>query len=178
MGSRIRGVAVVAVVLGVGAFLGSALSQWWTAPLPGEGAAVPFLPVVEGERVRVEVLNGGDRNGMAAAVTDTLRARGFDVVYFGNASEPAESTVVLSRAGEEAWARSVGRSIGVEHVRRELDPERYVDVSVILGGEWEPSRVPRVSEPSERRWWDELRSWFRRPGAPGDARLTDPGQPG
>lgn len=174
MGSRIRGVAVVAVVLVVGAFFGSALSQWWTTPLPGEAAGLPFLPVLDGQRVRVEVLNGGGRLGMAAAATDSLRDRGFDVVNYGNASEPADSTIVLSRAGDVAWARAVAGALGVPTVRIEPDESRYLDVSVILGSEWEPDLVPSLPEPSEPGRWDP-RTWFKRPGAPRDANLANPG---
>lgn len=184
MGSRVRGVVVVAVVLVVGAFLGSALSQWWTAPLPGEMPELPFLPALEGERVRVEVLNGGGRNGMAAAATDTLRDRGFDVVFFDTYAEDGapvydrDSTVVLSRSGDAAWAAAVVEALGVGEVRIEPDETLYLDVTVILGSDWEPALVPSLPEPEEVPWWD-LRPLFReRPGAPDDARMADPGETG
>ena len=184
MGSRVRGVVVVAVVLVVGAFLGSALSQWWTAPLPGESSSIPFLPAFEGERVRVEVLNGGGRNGMAAAATDTLRDRGFDVVFFDTYRDHAglvfdrDSTVVLSRSGDVAWAEAVATALGTGIVRTEVDDDLYLDVTVILGSDWEPALVPSPPEPEEPSRWD-FRRWFReRPGAPGDARMADPGETG
>lgn len=174
MGSRVRGVAVVGVVLLVGAFLGSALSQWWTAPLPGEASAIPFLPVLEGQRIRVQVLNGGDRSGMAAAATDSLRDRGFDVVLFDNAPAPADSSEVLLRAGDMAWARAVADALGIPTVRTEQDDNLYLDVTVILGPEWEPAFVPSPPAPAERGKWDP-RTWFKRPGAPTDTRFSDPG---
>ncbi len=184
MGSRIRGVVVVAVVLVVGAFLGSALSQWWSEPLPGETPTIPFLPALEGERVRVEVLNGGGRGGMAAAATDTLRDRGFDVVHFGNYTDGGtlqfdrDSTVVLLRSGDVEWAQAVADAIGVRHVRTEPDENLYLDVTVILGADWEPALVPSPPEPPETPWWD-VRPYFReRPGAPDDTRLADPGETG
>lgn len=184
MGSRVRGVVVVAVVLVVGAFMGSALSQWWTEPLPGEMPELPFLPVLEGERVRVEVLNGGGRNGMAAAATDTLRDRGFDVVFFDTYSEGGvpiydlDSTVVLSRSGDTAWAGAVAEVLGSGGVGIEPDASLYLDVTVILGSDWEPALVPSPPEPEAVPWWD-LRQLFReRPGAPDDARLADPGETG
>ena len=83
MGARIRTVAVIAVVLAAGAFLGSALAQWWA--VPGVEAAARGPEPIE-ERVRVEVLNGGGRIRMARSATDRLRQAGFDVVFFGNAS--------------------------------------------------------------------------------------------
>ncbi len=184
MGSRVRGVVVVTVVLVVGAFLGSTLSQWWTAPLPGESPAIPFLPAFDGERIRVEVLNGGGRNGMAAAATDTLRDRGFDVVFFDTFRDDEglvydrDSTVVISRSGDVAWAEAVAAALGAGSVRTEPAEDLYLDVTVVLGADWEPALVPSPPEPEAPSRWD-LRRWFReRPGAPDDARLADPGEPG
>jgi hypothetical protein len=184
MGSRVRGVVVVAVVLVVGAFLGSALSQWWTAPLPGEASVIPFLPAFDGDRIRVEVLNGGGRTGMAAAATDSLRDRGFDVVFFDTYRNEdglvfdRDSTVVLSRSGDVAWAEAVAAALGTRAVGTEVDDDLYLDVTVILGADWEPALVPSPPEPEAPSKWD-FRRWFReRPGAPDDARLADPGETG
>ena len=62
MGARIGSVVLVTVVLAVGAYLGSALYQWVAAP--GMVPAAPGRAPVVGERVRVEVLNGGGRDQM------------------------------------------------------------------------------------------------------------------
>ena len=172
MGPRVRGVLIVASVLLVGAFLGSALSQW-----SDESTVIPAVPGSFSrfgvtERVRVEVLNGGGRAGMARA-TDALRDRGFDVVDFGNAgSFDNDSSVVLSRAGELAWARAVADALGIRQVRIEPDSNLYLDVTVVLGEVWEPTVVEELPDP-EPAWWSPRR-WLRRPGAPPDARLADP----
>ena len=91
---RLRALALVGTVLLVGAFLGSAASQWWgTSPVPGPG--VSQAPSSHG-RVRVEVLNAGGISGRAAEATAALRDAGFDVVLFGNA--PAFDSESLSSA--------------------------------------------------------------------------------
>lgn len=174
MGTRIRGVLIVAAVLVTGAFMGSALGQWWTAP-----DSIPAIPGVfprvgQTERIRVEVLNGGGRSGMARAATEALRDGGFDVVSYGNASEfGRDSSVVLSRAGDVKFARAVADALGIREVRLEPDSNLYLDVSVVLGAVWEPVAVEAST--SEPPWWDP-RSWMRRPNAPDtDARLADPG---
>ncbi|MDT8368033.1 MAG: LytR C-terminal domain-containing protein [Longimicrobiales bacterium] len=181
MGSRIRGVMIIAVVLAVGAFLGSALSQWWSAPLPGarSPAGATTRPTADGVRVRVEVLNAGGRTGMAAAATDHLRDQSFDVVYFGNAEEfGRDSSVVVSRAGRVEWAHAVADALGIRHVRTEPNESLYLDVTVILGEEWGPAPPPADPAPSDPPWWDP-RSWMKRPGAPvDDARMADPGESG
>ena len=99
------------------------------------------LPSAQGERIRVEVLNGGGRAGMARLATEELRDRGFDVVYFGNGS-PVEASVVLDRVGRPDLARDVARGLGVERVLSEADSSRFVDVTVHLGPDWGPIDGP------------------------------------
>lgn len=96
------------------------------------------VPSALGERVRIEVLNGGGRPGMARLATDELRDHGFDVVYFGNGTA-VEVSAVLDRVDRPAQAREVARALGVENVRSEPDSTRFVDVTVMLGPEWSPA---------------------------------------
>jgi hypothetical protein len=92
----------------------------------------------EGERVRVEVLNASGRAGLARSVTAVLREAGFDVVFYGNApaSFSRDSSVVLDRVGRLDSARAVGRRLGIREVRSEVDGSRFVDVTVVVGGDW------------------------------------------
>jgi hypothetical protein len=173
VGARFRGVAVVTVVLVVGAFAGSALAQWWQTPVGS--ALLPRTADVVRERVRVEVLNGGQRSGMARVATGELRDDGFDVVYFGNGS-PRDSSVVLARTDRVEFAREVADALGIRTVLAEPDSNLYLDVTVVLGQEWTPPPDPTEADESETPWWD-LRGYFKRPGrAPAaDERLADPG---
>lgn len=106
------------------------------------------LPLPEG-RVRVEVLNGGGMAGAARRATDLSREAGFDVVYFGNAPsfDHAESEVV-DRVGRPELARAVAEVLGIHNVVSDPDPDLYLDVSVVLGRDWEPSVGPE-SDPTE-----------------------------
>lgn len=143
-------------MIAVGAFLGSALSQRWQATEAEAGGALP-VPA-PAERVRVEVLNGGGREGMARAATDVLRDGGFDVVFFGNApSFGQDSSVVLDRVGRLDMARSVADALGIRQVRSQPDTNLYLDVTVVLGEEW--SRAPAASSEagSPPAWWSPRR---------------------
>lgn len=102
------------------------------------------LPAAGGERVRVEVLNAGGRAGMARLATERLRDRRFDVVYFGNAGSPVESSEVLVRTGGMEPARRIAGVLGIDEgrVRSEPDTTLYVDVTVRLGPEWGPEADP------------------------------------
>jgi hypothetical protein len=170
---------VITAVLAVGAYLGSALYQW--VAQPGLLPAVPGRAPVVGERVRVEVLNGGGRDQMARAATDQLRDQGFDVVHYGNHPDCCrDSSVVLDRVGNLAWARSVADALGIHEVRSEPDSNLYLDVSVVVGRIWDPSGARAVEMADTLPWWDPRRL-FRRPvpeGPGGGSRLADPGERG
>jgi hypothetical protein len=90
------------------------------------------IPTPE-HRIVVEVLNGTTRSGVARAATRMLRRRGIDVVYFGNAESPADSTRVIVRRGDPDRGRQVRQALGAGRVVVETDTLRRVDVSVVLG---------------------------------------------
>lgn len=95
------------------------------------------------ERVRVEILNGGGVPGAAARATELARAAGYDVVYFGNAAsfDHTESEVV-DRVGRADFARGVAEALGIDNLRSEPDEDLYVDLSVVLGQDWQPPGAP------------------------------------
>lgn len=115
--------------------------------LPGVGAGAPATPgqpwvsriVPEDEHLVAEVLNGTSRRGLARLVTRLLRRGGVDVVYFGTASPPAAETEILVRRGDDtAAARRVARALGTGKVRVAPAPERRVDLTVVIGTDYEP----------------------------------------
>lgn len=109
------------------------------AVAPADGG-VPLPRLDPGQRVRVEVLNGSGKSGLAAQATDVLRDAGFDVVQIGNAGGARrDSTVVLDRVGREGDARAVARALGVGKVTTARDASLYLEVTVILGTDWPPT---------------------------------------
>ena len=176
MGARIRTVAVVLVVLAVGTFLGSMLSQWWAAPDARAGGVLPVR--VPRERVRVEVLNGAGKEGLARSATDLLRDDGFDVVYYGNAVDFGnESSVIVDRVGRVELARSVADALGVRRVRSEPDSNLYLDVTVVLGEDWAPPAPAPADTVTGPPWWD-FRRWILKEGDQPSGPLADPPSPG
>jgi len=162
-GGALKVVFTFAVVLVVGVLVGSAVSQW---------KGTPVVPLPEGAhprggtRVRVEVLNGGGYAGAAREVTEALRDQGFDVVFFGNAGTfDRDSSVVLDRMGALDRARDVADALGIRNLRSEPDSNLYLDVTVVLGRDWQPP-PPEEAEPEpeaarRRPWWDP-RGWVGR----------------
>lgn len=159
--SRLLTAGVVVVLVAVGVLLGSAVSQYG---LPAGGSvssgAVGGPP--GGARIRVEVLNGGGVAGVAGEATEVLRDLGFDVVYFGNADDFGRDTSsVLDRVGRIESARSVADALGIRTVLSEPDSNLYLDVSVVLGTDWNPPGEAGPADVDPRPWWDP-RTWLPR----------------
>ena len=164
-------IVFVAVAVAVGLGVGNVM----TGP-GGRGEASPGqdavgqtvldvrVPTLE-DRIRVEVLNGSGVPGVAGQATQLLRDQGFDVVYFGNESSFArDSSVVLDRTQRDGALKMVSRSLGITAARIDLDASLLVDVTVLLGGDWEPAgnwqegSTSAVqggeTEGADRPWWD------------------------
>jgi len=95
----------------------------------------------EGTRIKVEVLNATKTKGLARRATLYLRDRGFDVVGSGNVTEQRATTIVYDRSSHPEWARLVGRAMHAPVATRS-DSSRYLDVTVLLGGDWRPPPLP------------------------------------
>jgi hypothetical protein len=157
MGRR-RSAAAFAGLGLVGAFLASAIAGVEiTRPDPGAdrrtGANLPYdeahtLP--EARTIRVEVLNGAGRAGLARDATHRLRGDGFDVVFYGNAGRFDHGTsVVLARTDGLVQARAVAAALGIDSVRAEPDARLLLDATVVLGADWPPP-TPGAGQPFDR----------------------------
>ena len=138
--SWLRSIALLTTVAAVAILLGSMLLGINAEPPPrAAGADTERTGTPEPEPgIQVEVLNAAGKPGLARAATRRLRAEGFDVVFFGNATRfGRDSSVVLDRSRTSESARRVARALGIERVRSEPDSTLYLDVTVFLGADWE-----------------------------------------
>ena len=99
------------------------------------GVASGAIPGDTGPAITVEVLNSTDVGGLARDVTRRLRRRGIDVVYFGSSADRRnlDSTVILVRRGDTTAAVAVRDALGGGKIAVELDPDRLLDASVLVG---------------------------------------------
>jgi hypothetical protein len=96
--------------------------------------------------IRVEVLNGSGIGGLAREATHRLRADGFDVVFFGNATRFDHGrSVVLDRTGDTVAARSVANALGIDSIGSTPDARLLLDVTVVLGSDWPPAIPERLT---------------------------------
>lgn len=106
-----------------------------TAPLPPDTSAL----APAGVRVRVQVLNGSGRNGLARRATQQLRDHGYDVVGYGSAGDTTAVTEVQVTAASRAWGERIVKALTRGRVREREERLGYVDVVVLLGHDWQPS---------------------------------------
>lgn len=107
------------------------------------GAATEFVParlghllLLEGERPRVEVLNGNGRIGATRVVAEAVVRRGFRVVRTDNADrfDYATTLVIAQGADSQEAARRVAGIVGAAVVYlEEAAPSLVVEVSIIVG---------------------------------------------
>ena len=98
--------------------------------------------------VRVAVLNGCGRPGIASAFVEKLRNDGIDVVngVGGNAdSFEFDRSIVVDRRGDRRKAERVSASLGIREIlgQRSESPYLLEDVIVVIGRDWDTLLFPR-----------------------------------
>lgn len=125
-------IALVALLLGVGAIFGSEL-------LLDEGGSerAPKTGAIDPSEVSVAVLNGTTVPGLGAKVGDDVEANGFDLGAVTTIPQPFDQTVVRFEEGHEREARSLAKDLGVGPVqpidRQVQRLSEGADVVVIAG---------------------------------------------
>ena len=88
--------------------------------------------------IRLEILNGTSVVGLAARTAERYRNFGFDVVSVGNAErDDTENTVVINRSGNELFASRTADIIRAQQIREEQNPQSPVDVTIVLGRDFD-----------------------------------------
>ncbi len=96
------------------------------------------------EAIQVEVLNASGVDGLARLGTRQLRSHGIDVVLFDTYRGPKQDTTrVIVRRGDPGLADRVRTALGVGKVEQETDTLRRVDVTVLLGPDYQPDEADR-----------------------------------
>lgn len=93
-----------------------------------------------GDVIQIDVRNGCGEVGLAGKMTDFLRSYGFDVVEHGDHTTfDMDSTLVIDRIGNLDAAYQVALALGISgnRVISDVRPDFYLDVSVIIGLDYE-----------------------------------------
>jgi hypothetical protein len=96
-----------------------------------------ILPIETPEKIlKVEVLNGCGVPDVAKKLTDFLRQKNIDVVYFGNYEKmDLSETLLIDRKDYSlSNAKIIGKIIGIENrMFPQISPQRQLDVTIIIG---------------------------------------------
>jgi len=113
-----------------------------SAAVDGEWSVDTAARAPDGVRVRVQVLNGSGRNGLARRATQQLRDYGYDVVDYASRGDSTRETEVQVTDASRAWGERVVKALGRGTVRQRDGNLGYVDVVVLLGRDWQPAPQP------------------------------------
>ncbi|HEX5385965.1 MAG TPA: LytR C-terminal domain-containing protein [Gemmatimonadales bacterium] len=127
-------------LIAAGALVATAAALAALRPRTEQAASHAFPVPPADDRVLVEVLNGTNRPGLARAATRALRRHGLDVVFFGTTDSAGrvDSSLVLVRRGSVKAGARVAGALGAGKVLLRTDTLRRVDVSVIVGEDYQP----------------------------------------
>lgn len=143
----------MAVVVLVVVAAGSAFA-WWQFAQPAADAApaAPSSTVSVQDstarppadtRVMVRVVNASGVRGLARRATLVLRDFGYDVVDYDSERDAKRPvTQILVHTGHAPWAERLQRALGVGEITPSTDTSRYVDLTVVLGRDWQPPTEP------------------------------------
>ena len=96
--------------------------------------------------IRVAVLNGCGREGLASIFAQKLRTLGFDVVNGngGNAdSFDFDISIVVGRKGNKKHVEEVAKALGIKNVLDQYSANPYTieDVVVVFGRDWDSLKI-------------------------------------
>jgi len=92
-----------------------------------------YLP----SEIKIQVLNGSGKAGVAKAVRDKLIRNGFNVIEFGNAdSDDYQFTIILDRKGKLKKSLKVSSFLNCKNLYVKIDPFNIADVTVIVGKDY------------------------------------------
>jgi hypothetical protein len=85
-------------------------------------------------KIKVEIYNGSGYDGLARKLTWYLRDNNFDVVYYGNASEIIEKTIIVDRIDSSMkYAKILKNFLGGGIVKFEPDPDKLTTITILIG---------------------------------------------
>ncbi|MCG2675622.1 LCP family protein [bacterium] len=89
------------------------------------------------EIIRVEILNGCGRAGIAFQLARDLRKEGLDVVNIGNARNfKYQKTLILNRSGKKGTAKRISEIMDCGEPQDSIEKKALVDVTVIIGKDY------------------------------------------
>jgi len=95
-------------------------------------------PAPIGNEINIEILNGSTNPGQAQSLRNYFVEYGFNIVHYGNAPRnDYEKTLVVDRIGRPSLAKRLADIINCQEVHTRIDKTLMVDVTIIIGNDFE-----------------------------------------
>ena len=95
-------------------------------------------PAPIGNEINIEILNGSTNPGQAQSLRNYFVEYGFNIVHHGNAPRnDYEKTLVVDRIGRPSLAKRLADIINCQEVHTRIDKTLMVDVTIIIGNDFE-----------------------------------------
>lgn len=101
----------------------------------------PIISENEPQHIVAEVWNATNRKDLAYNLSRYLRSKGIDVVKWGNFGTYRNHTTIIDRTGNLKIAYRVAKLVGSNLVDTEIDKNRLVDISVVIGEDFSEEKI-------------------------------------
>jgi hypothetical protein len=119
--------------------IGALIQEMFSTPQAAN--VVASISPLKAEAARIIILNGTNRDGLAAMASRYLKSNGLNVVEIGNAEKrDYPQTVLVDLVNKPATLDWLSKRFGVgeSNIRRNFTAESDSDIRVILGNDWTP----------------------------------------
>jgi len=91
----------------------------------------------------VEIFNASGKTNLAGQMRNALIKSNFDVIKIGTyePNSKYEKTIIIDRMGELSKAQQIADVIGAKEIITKIDASRGVDVTVIIGRDWQGLKI-------------------------------------
>ena len=95
-------------------------------------------PSPVGDELNIEILNGSTNPGQAQSLRNYFVEYGFNIVHYGNAlRSDYDKTLVIDRIGRPSLAKRIADIINCKEVHTRIDKTLMVDVTIVIGNDFE-----------------------------------------
>ncbi len=95
-------------------------------------------PAPLGDEINIEILNGSTNPGQAQSLRNYFIEYGFNIVHYGNAERSDyDKTLIIDRIGRPSLAKRIADIINCKEVHTRIDRTLLVDVTIIIGNDFE-----------------------------------------
>lgn len=88
------------------------------------------------ENLKVEILNGTNRSGLAGTVKNQMEGKGYKYISIGNNQKTAKSKIILNGVNTEKVKKMVSKDLGVNNLVTNSEKSAGYDVIVVLGNDY------------------------------------------